>query len=227
MSLLIIFSLQIVQVAMSDSLFKKYPHLHTLVSEDDQHVSDQSFLRGESSRRSLLGPGVGPRKELQTLAPVRSESKPPTTAVDLFARSVKADKDDWLDFTIQESLSARQQSEQLKIWLVSNKPSQVTRQSGVGWISVRLGSVVKRVEPPYYDPLFRSHNRRVKSAEAKAEWDDVEGERNMETVNTLANNFGDTGGKWLFHVTRESVDSSFSKLAQTMLCGGLGPSVNM
>ena len=146
MSLLNIFSLQIVQVAMSDSLFKKYPHLQTLVSEDDQHVSDQSSVRGESSRRSLLGPGVGPRKDLQTLAPVRSESKPPATAVDLFARSMKADKDDWLDFTIQESLSARQQSEQLKIWLVSNKPSQVTRQSGVGWISLRLGSVVKRVE---------------------------------------------------------------------------------
>ena len=108
MSLLNIFSLQIVQVAMSDSLFKKYPHLQTLVSEDDQHVSDQSSVRGESSRRSLLGPGVGPRKDLQTLAPVRSESKPPATAVDLFARSMKADKDDWLDFTIQESLSARQ-----------------------------------------------------------------------------------------------------------------------
>ena len=41
----------------------------------------------------------------------------------------------------------------------------------------------------------------MKSAEAKAEWDSIEGERTMGTINNLASKFGDMGGKWLFHVS--------------------------
>ena len=121
---------------MSDSLISKYPHLRSLLVEED---SDKTSRRRESPRRSLLGAGPGPRKDVK--APAPGERKPPlkAKAVDLFARSKEADQDDWLTFTIQESLSARQQLEQLKIWLVTNKPSEVSRQSGVGWISVKLG----------------------------------------------------------------------------------------
>ena len=87
----------------------------------------------------------------------------------------------------------------------------VERSSGVGWIAVKLGD----------------HDRRVKSAQAKAEWDGLKGERNMETVNKLAAKYKDTGGKWLFHVTPHQVDKSWEKLALAMLSGGLGPSVSM
>ena len=49
--------------------------------------------------------------------------------------------------------------------------------------------------------VLRSRERRVKSAEAKAEWESIEGERTMGTINNLASKFGDMGGKWLFHVS--------------------------
>ena len=112
---------------------------------------------------------------------------------------------------VQEKLSARQQLEQLQVWLGSNKPSLVERSSGVGWIAVKLGD----------------NDRRVKSARAKAEWEGLKGERTMETVDKLAAKYGDTGGKWLFHVNPQVVDKSWEKLALAMLSGGLGPSVSM
>ena len=93
----------------------------------------------------------------------------------------------------------------------NNKPSLVERSSGVGWIAVKLGD----------------KDRRVKSLQAKAEWDGLRGERTMETVNQLAAKYGDTGGKWLFHLTRQYVDKSWQKLALSMLSGGLGPFVSM
>ena len=108
-------------------------------------------------------------------------------------------------------MSARQQLEQLQVWLASNKPSLVERSSGVGWIAVKLGDL----------------DRRVKSARAKAEWDRLGGERTMTTVNKLAVKYGDTGGKWLFHLKRQYVDKSWQKLAFAMLSGDLGPSVSM
>ena len=112
---------------------------------------------------------------------------------------------------VQEKLSARQQLEQLQVWLGTNKPSLVERSSGVGWIAVKLGD----------------KDRRVKSVQAKAEWDGLRGERTMETVNQLAAKYGDTGGKWLFHVTPQVVDKSWERIALAMLSGGLGPSVSM
>ena len=112
---------------------------------------------------------------------------------------------------MQDGVAARQQLGQLQAWLGSNKPSLVQRSSGVGWIAVRRGD----------------RDRRVKSVQAKAEWDGLRGERTMETVNELAVQYGDTGGKWLFHVTPQWVDKSWEKIALSMLSGGLGPSVNM
>ena len=49
----------------------------------------------------------------------------------------------------------------------------------------------------------------------------------MDTVNSLAASYGDTGGKWLYHVTVEQVDESWATLAKSMLSGGLGPLVSM
>jgi len=182
---------------------KKYPHLKTLLEVE-------AGPEKESCRKSLLGPGVGVPPS--ALRPVRvSQSLRPPKAEELFARSMGADRDHWLGFQIQESLSARQQEEPLKLWLVTNKPSKVARAAGVGWISIMLGS----------------DGRRVKSAQAKAEWERTEEERNMETVNSLASQYGDTGGKWLFHVSVDQVDKSWQNLALAMLGGGLGPKVSM
>ena len=66
----------------------------------------------------------------------------------------------------------------------------------------------------------------MKSAEAKAEWESIEGERTMGTINNLASKFGDMGGKWLFHVSTEFVDRKFSSLALSMVRGGLRHFVN-
>ena len=64
---------------------------------------------------------------------------------------------------------------------------------------------------------------RVKSSQAKAEWESTEGDQTMKTVNHLASKFGDTGGKWMFHVWEHHVDSKFSDITRSMLSGGLGP----
>ena len=64
---------------------------------------------------------------------------------------------------------------------------------------------------------LRSYARRVKSAEAKAEWKGTKEERTMDTVNNLAAKYGDTGGKWLFHVTVDLVDKCWESLALVML----------
>ena len=154
------------------------------------------------------------------------KTKTPLSESNLFSRSVKADQDDWLVFTIQETLPAQVEYEKLRTWLENNRPSKVTRESGVGWISVRLGSVTIRVRTQHLLIQLRSRERRFKSAEAKAEWESIEGERTMGTINNLASKFGDMGGKWLFHVSTEFVDRKFSSLALLMVSGGLRHFVN-
>ena len=140
------------------------------------------------------------------------DNSPQNKAEELFARSQGADSDHWLEFQVQENLPARQQLRLLQVWLGNNKPSMVQRSSGVGWIAVKRGD----------------RQRRVKSVQAKAEWEGLKGEeRTMETVNQLAAKYGDTMGKWLFHVTPQHVDKSWEKIALAMLSGGLGPSVYM
>ena len=154
------------------------------------------------------------------------KTKTPLSELNLFSRSVKADQDDWLVFTIQETLPAQVEYEKLRTWLENNRPSMVTKESGVGWISVRLGSVTIRVRTQHLLIQLRSRERRFKSAEAKAEWESIEGERTMGTINNLASKFGDMGGKWLFHVSTEFVDRKFSSLALLMVSGGLRHFVN-
>ena len=202
---------------MSHSLIEKYPHLKSLLEEEEEDDETEPGPGPGQSRKSLLGTGgpVTTETEATVRAAVKTSERKrePMTmkAEELFARSIGADKDHWLGFQVQQGLSARQQLEQLQIWLGRNKPSLTQRSSGVGWIAVQLGD----------------QDRRVKSAQAKAEWDGLEGERTMETVNRLAAKYGDTGGKWLFHVTPQWVDKSWEKIALAMLSGGLGPSVTL
>ena len=200
---------------MGSSLIEKFPHLKSLLQEEE----DEARPSPGHSRKSLLGPG-GPITAHSKAADVsgagravvKTGERKPFKAEELFARSMGADRDHWLGFQVQEKLSARQQLEQLQVWLGTNKPSLVQRSSGVGWIAVKRGD----------------RERRVKSVQAKAEWDGLEGEeRTMETVNQLAAKFGDTGGKWLFHVTSQGVDRSWARLALGMLAAYLGPSVFM
>ena len=127
---------------------------------------------------------------------------------ELFDESLDKNKDQWISFQI-EKIPASQQIEQLKMWLVTNRPSQVMRSSGVGWIAVKMTG------------------RSGKNLEAKEEWDTWTGARNMETVNMIARKHGVTGGKWLCHVSREHVDKCWQKVAVAMFSGGLGPSVYM
>ena len=108
------------------------------------------------------------------------------TAEDLYNESLASDNDQWLFFQI-EKVPASQQMEQLKMWLATNKPSQVRfltvpfvhctnytcprqihRDSGIGWIAIKMT------------------DRSSKNLAAKEEWDKLEEEPTMETVNQIA-----------------------------------------
>ena len=107
------------------------------------------------------------------------------TAEELYNESLASDNDQWLFFQI-EKVPASQQMEQLKMWLATNKPSQVSltyywsylfitkcprqihRDSGIGWIAIKMT------------------DRSSKNLAAKEEWDNLEEEPTMETVNQIA-----------------------------------------
>jgi len=149
--------------------------------------------------------------ELTEDGPVRKEKfvKGSNVVGDLFAASIAADDDEWVQFQIDDCIPVKQQLISLKKWLGENTPSTITRSSGVGWIAVK----------------FRDKGKKV--LEAKAAWDAFEGEKNMEVVNDLAEEFSVKGGKWLCHVSSDLIDQVWETLATTMMCGGLGASVYM
>ena len=207
---------------MSESLLERYPHLKLLTRlKQSSFKFDDSSLENESSAVlraggiSLLGPGPE--------VPVKSDVPGPTLPVeppealprrkvfaeDLFAASVAADDDRWLQFQVDESVPAKEQLDQLKLWLVTNSPSAILKSSGIGWIAVKFKDKKKKV------------------LEAKTAWDNHEGERNMDVINALAKKYDVSGGKWLCHLPTPMVDKVWGKLATTLLCGGLGPSVYM
>ena len=210
---------------MSESLLEKYPHLKLLTQLKKKDIvnptpsrpasgleEENISNRSSEGRISLLGPGVGIRSPLVPLHPPPLGGPMPRTKVyaeDLFAASMAADDDQWLQFQVEEAVPAKQQLDQLKMWLVANRPSTVTRSSGVGWIAVK----------------FKDKGKKV--LEAKAAWDNTEGEKGMELVNQLAEQFHVMGGKWLCHLPTDQIDQVWSKLATTLMCGGLGPSEYM
>eukprot|EP00092_Neocalanus_flemingeri_P008483 GFUD01009140.1.p1 GENE.GFUD01009140.1~~GFUD01009140.1.p1 ORF type:complete len:649 (-),score=224.49 GFUD01009140.1:8-1954(-) len=214
------------------SLLDKYPHLRLLaarrqadatkhgIGTEKQEVGDGVAVKegrqagvGGGERISLLGPGVGRRtpSEDNPVHIVIPANVPRTRVVaeKLFAASVAADDDQWLQFQVEADVPARQQLDQLKLWLVSNRPSTIARSSGVGWIAVK----------------FKDKGKKV--LEAKAAWDSHEGEKTMEVVNELATEFHVMGGKWMCHLPSGFIDDVWAKLAISLMCGGLGPSVYM
>ena len=66
-----------------------------------------------------------------------------------------------LKFQVEEVVPAKQQLDQLKMWLLGNSPSIITRSSGVEWIAVK----------------FKDKGKEV--LEAKAAWDSYEEEKTM------------------------------------------------
>jgi len=205
---------------MPESLLNKYPHLKLLLSEKRGNLADEKKVAAKTEtlpddiiappRKSILGPGVGPRIDLKP--PVKTYDsnsiRRKVTAEDLYNESLASDNDQWLFFQI-EKVPASQQMEQLKMWLATNKPSQIHRDSGIGWIAIKMT------------------DRSSKNLAAKEEWDKLEEEPTMETVNQIAAKHKVTGGKWLCHVTRDSIDRVWQKLAIAMFSGGLGPTVYM
>jgi len=191
------------------SLLEKYPHLRVLAArrlEDVTKHSDNSGNTENGSRISLLGPGVGEKDPLPVqLPPVIPRGR--VVAEDLFAASVAADDDQWLQFQVDTDIPASEQMDSLKLWLVAHRPSTVTRSSGVGWIAVK----------------FKDKGKKV--LEAKAAWDSFEGEKTMQVVNKLAIEFQVKGGKWMCHLPSALIDDVWGKLAMALMCGGLGPSV--
>ena len=78
-----------------------------------------------------------------------------------------------------EEVPANKQMLQLKMWLASNQPSKIMRSSGVGWIAVKFREKAKKV------------------LEAKADWDEYEGEKNMKYVNELSDKYNVKGGRFI------------------------------
>ena len=130
-------------------------------------------------------------------------------AEELFQASLAADNDRWLQFQIEPSVPAKEQSKQLDAWLAKNLPSKVARSQGIGWIAVKLQDKGKKV------------------AEAKVAWEALKGPRNMKAVNKLAEEHSVLGGKWMCHLRSENIDRVWIKVASTLLAGGLGTPVYM
>ena len=133
------------------SLLDKYPHLRLLAARRKEDVakhgagSENHEVVGDgkddvvSGRISLLGPGpgLGRRKSSEdgTANVVVPAIVPRTRVVaeELFAASVAADDDQWLQFQVEAAVPARQQLDQLKLWLVA-VPSP-GRPEWVGFLS--------------------------------------------------------------------------------------------
>ena len=130
-------------------------------------------------------------------------------AKELFQASLAADNDRWLQFQIEPTVPAKEQAKQLEAWLAKNLPSKVARSQGIGWIAVKLKDKGKKV------------------AEAKVAWEALTGSRNMKVVNQLAEQYNVLGGKWMCHLASGKIDGVWSKVASTLLAGGLGTPVYM
>ena len=196
------------------SLLDKYPHLRLLAKRRVEDVTKHGESRVnhegvcDGGRISLLGPGVGTRSSPPIVLPP-TVPRTRVVAEELFAASVAADDDQWLQFQVEADVPAREQIDSLKLWLVANRPSTIARSAGVGWIAVK----------------FKDKGKKV--MEAKAAWDRYEGEKTMEVVNKLATEFHVMGGKWMCHLPSGLIDDVWAKLATALMCGGLGPSVYM
>jgi len=128
----------------------------------------------------------------------------------LFAASVAANEDHWVEYLINPNLPLQKQLDRLNLWLDVHKPSHIYRSSRVGWIAVK----------------FRDKKKKV--PEAKKAWENLKDQfRHNSTINRLAREFGVVGGKWMCHMPVRLIDDVWSKLAIALVNGKLGSSVFM
>jgi len=154
-------------------------------------------------------------------------TKVTVNAVESFALSKAADLDGCgLLCFYSRGGATKNKVDHLKKWLLKNKPSQVKRSSGVGWIFVRIFGSPSEKNEDDMDKTDTADETEVNVRElAKKEWDSLEGEKTMEMVNMIAKKYDILSGKWMYHVSRELVDIYWSKLAIALVSGDFGTSV--
>ena len=147
----------------------------------------------------------------------------------LFSQAKAADNDEWIIFRSKQIPVTSQRLEQLKQFLEEYKPSQVTRSSGVGWIS---GSIYDHEESGY-DEESASDEESTDDESidtgpvgAVLEWKKWTGVKNLKTVNVIAKKYNVTVGKWMVHVSTDIIDMYWERLAMAMMKGELGNSVH-
>ena len=180
---------------MSQTLLEKYPHLKALMEKKDEERKEGPSAKqkaGSSScRKNIMKRPRGPQPP----------PLPVVSAEQLAADGLEADNAEWLVFNIKQTGWRNTQQGELKSWLEQNKPSKVLKSDGIGWISVICSSEDLEEE----DPSVAEMTAQLEG-DVKTEWETIEGERNMETVNRLAEKFNHRAGKWLLHISSEWVD---------------------
>ena len=138
----------------------------------------------------------------------------------LFSQAKAADNDEWIIFRSKQIPVTSQRLEQLKQFLEEYKPSQVTRSSGVGWISVSIYD---------HEESGDDEESTVDGADPLAailEWEIWTGIKNLKNVNIIAKKYNVTVGKWMVHVSTDIIDMYWERLAMAMMKGELGNSVH-
>ena len=134
---------------MSQSLLEKYPHLRTLMAKKEdtatvvkEEEKSTEQKAGTSTSISSSSSSSSTRKNIMKRSRGPQPPPPPLVSAEkLAADGLEADKAEWLRFRIKETGWRSRQMGELSTWLEQNKPSQVLRSDGIGWISVYCGSV--------------------------------------------------------------------------------------
>merc|ERR1712142_44986 len=195
-------------VSEGESLSKTLPQ-HMFKQENETSKPDGREILDLKDNISMLEELL--KKKQQELA--ASSEQANANVVDgekLFAASVAANEDHWVEYLINSNLPLQKQLDRLNLWLDVHKPSHIYRSSRVGWIAVK----------------FRDKKKKV--PEAKKAWENLKDQfRHNSTINRLAREFGVVGGKWMCHMPVRLIDDVWSKLAIALVNGKLGSSVFM
>jgi len=213
----------------------------TMTKEEENIAKAQALLRGLGIAVEQDGDNVGEKDEVggdireklkKRLAEVNKslenrdndekgdtsvvERKPRVKAEELARDALEAAKDKWIVYNEEET--------SLDNWLKENKPSQIMRSSGVGWISVvkpgkRLDEMKK-----FWDQTLDKNLDEMKTA-----WDQLTNNNpdiNIDSVQSIAKRFSVTSGKWLLHLKSDRVDIAWERVARALVNGDLGPNVD-
>lgn len=128
------------------------------------------------------------------------------TAEELAADALAADMDEWITFDPRDSI------EPLDAWLEKYPPSEVSREDGIGWISVLARN-------SYEDDPPDTRGLQIAWEEMKAGNMPI----SYENITHLALGYNVTVGKWLFHVdSGYKVDLLWRLVATNLVYGTLG-----